>query len=322
MINIFLQPANRTFAVPNSFTVEVGAGTSTADNYLTYRWEYSTTGTSGWTAINSSSASTSVLNITLKDGVLYGNNFFRCVVTEMTNAGAQADQQVSAVAWSKQFDGRTGSSSTKSRDAAKIRSRSASHIEYNPDPSLSAIFTGGNLGNPDLFDADDWVTHPTVQSAIVDLATSMSTPVDGIRLMAANRDPSGMPQQSLLRFTGTVQSDIGGEPAHFAVFGRKITMPDGALAAQVRDEVLTVLNEFETAGMYVKNVTVSGSDGITYEHRDNKDHPVHGWTQYGVTMTGSIASPAAYGYGQWSAVGTVSSTGTGGITMYAWRRTA
>lgn len=320
MISIYLQPKNRTFAVPNSFTMELGATTTVADNYLTYKWEYSANGTSGWTVINNSTGALAVLTVTLKDTGVYALNYFRCTATEFTNAGAQVDQVVSDVVSAKPFEGRTSSQTTKSRDGAKIRSRAARHHEIDLPAETASIFTAGNFGNPDLYDADDHIDYHNVQSALVDCATSFTMPVDSVITMAEPAsDPSGKPQQTVLRFTGQVSSPNSGEPVSIEAFGARVTMPDAAIAQQVRDAILVILQGYEAKGLYVKNVAQYSSDGIQFEHRDNRPHLPHGWTQFGITMTGQVASAAAYGYGQWTQIG----TGTiGSKTVYYWQRTA
>ena len=322
MITIYQQPASMTFAKSSKIGMSVGAHTDSPGGYLKYRWEYTAPGTTAWTAIQHPSAETMSLTVLPSMTGPYGTNWFRCVLTDYTDAGVLVTELISTSANATMFEGRTNASGSKTRDAANIRSRLARHSEFELDPALSNTFLNMGLGTPTLDDASDHIDHPNVQAAIVGIASGMMMAIRSDIINRNNIDPSGNAQQTILTFAGTVKSPISGQPVQMNIFGRRVTLPDSAIATQVRDAALAILTDMEASGKYVKNVETVGSDGIAFRHRDHASHVPQFWTQFNVTMSGVVSSPAAFGYGQWQKFAEVPITDLDKkvSTLYYWER--
>ncbi|ADM80185.1 baseplate wedge subunit and tail pin [Aeromonas phage phiAS5] len=322
MINIYQQPASVTFAFGSRFSFFVGADTDIDTGYVTYSWEWTAPGTANWAAIQHPSAKLMTVVILPSMTGPYDTNDFRCVVTEFNNLGVKQSEIITEVVKGVKFDGRTTISVTKTTDAPRIRSRMSRHSEFEMHPSLANTFLSDNIGLATLQDAEDNITHPNVQSAIVDIADGMTMPVGAVIIERKNNDPSGKAQQTILQFDGTIAAPIGDTNAVLNVFGRRVVIADKAIAAQVKDQVLTILADFENKGLYVKNVSSLSATSISFDHRDHKQHVPPTWTQYGVTMTGLVGSPAARGYGQWQKFAETNITGTDSTVskLYYWER--
>ncbi|QAX98459.1 baseplate wedge subunit and tail pin [Aeromonas phage AsFcp_2] len=322
MINIYQQPASITFAQGSRFTFSIGANTDIDDGYVTYRWEWTAPGTSNWAAIQHPSATLMSVIVIPSMANVYGTNDFRCVLTEYNALGAKKTEMISAIAKGIKFDGRTNVAKTKTSDAVLIRSRLSRHSEFEMHPSLDNTFLSDNIGLATLQDSEDNITHPNVQSAIVDLADGMTMPIGAVIIERKNNDPSGKAQQTVLQFDGIVASPVGGTDAIISAFGRRIKIADKSIAAQVKDQVLTILADYENAGLYVKNVISASATSISFEHRDHKSHVPPAWTQCGITMTGLVASPASKGYGQWQKFAETNITGLDAAVskLYYWER--
>lgn len=323
MITIYQQPASVTFARASKFDMSVGAETDLDDGYLTYQWQYTAPGTTAWASVQHPSATSMVLTILPALTGPYGSNDFRCIIVERNNAGTATGQTVTTVtASSVLFDGRTAVGSSKSRNAADIRSRLARHQEFEQDPALNDIMTGLNIGGATLADASDHINTPNVQSALVCIAGGMTLPVGAVITERKNIDPSGRRQQTMLSFSGTVASPIAGQPALFDIFGYRVSMADSAIASQVRDAALTILADMEAAGTRVIDVAAVGTTGISFSHRDHAPHVPEYWLQHGIEMSGIVSSPATPGYGQWTKFAETNITGldTTVTKLYHWER--
>lgn len=322
MITIYQQPASMTFAKSSKIGMSVGAHTDSPGGYLKYRWEYTAPGTTAWTAIQHPSAETASVTITPAMTGPYGTNQFRCVLTDYTNAGVKVTELISVTATATMFEGRTQVSGSKTRDASNIRSRLARHAEFELDPALYNTFLNLGLGTATLDDASDHIEYPNVQAAIVGIAGGMMLPLRSVIINRNNIDPSGNAQQTILTFAGTVKSPLSGQPVQMDIFGRRVSLPDSAIATQVRDAALAILTDMEAKDLYVKDVETVGSDGIAFRHRDHSSHVPQTWTQFDVTMSGVVSSPAAYGYGQWLKFAEVPVTDLEKkvSTLYYWER--
>ncbi|UYD60199.1 baseplate wedge protein [Aeromonas phage avDM12-TAAL] len=322
MINIYQQPVDITFAYGSRFSFSVGANTDIDNGYVTYRWEWTAPGTANWAAIQHPSATLMSVVILPSMGTVYNTNDFRCVITEFDNLGVKKTELITSIVKGIKFEGRTSVAKTKTSDAVLIRSRLARHSEFELHPSLDNTFLSDNIGLATLQDAEDNITHPNVQSAIVDLADGMTLPVGSVIIERKNNDPSGKAQQTVLQFDGIIASPVADVDVVLNVFGRRVVIADKSIAAQVKDQVLTILADFENAGLYVKNVSSVSATSISFEHRDHKNHVPPAWTQYGVTMTGLVASPAAKGYGQWQKFAETNITGLDAAVskLYYWER--
>lgn len=321
-ITIFQQPINTNYMSPNTVSLTVGASSNNNAYYITYQWQTSPDGSTGWADIPNSTAVLPKLTLSQNDTPIYGEDrWFRAVIKEFDQGDVQRGTDTSTVVKLTVFRGRTNANYTKSRENADNWANKANHIEALLDPSITGIFTGGttNLGHPTLDDASNHITYHNVQSALIDLATALADGVGTVKMTATKIDPSGAPQQTVINFSGTVVAPNGASVA-LNIFGKKVTVSHNAIAATVRDQIFNILTGFEAAGLYIKDVAKSGAEGIQFTHRDNKPWLPTGWTQHGITMTGVVASPARYGYGQWVQLGDPISQG--GKQVYYWERVA
>lgn len=325
MINIYQQPASLTFAIGAKVSFNIGADTNIDGGYVTYKWEWTAPDTNDWAAIQHPTATSATVIILPALVGVYNTNDFRCIISEYNNLGAKVGVDViSATAKAIRFDGRSSAEKTKSLDATKIRTNLARHNKFDPPTTLSDLFAAGELGGAVLDDANDLVDFSNTQSAILDVADGMRLAIGSVITERKNNDPSGKPQQTVLQFDGIINSPIGGSNVILGVFGKRVTMVDSAIAAQVKDQVQTILADYENLGLYVKNVTSLSATSISFDHRDHKDHVPPFWTQYGVTMTGIIGSPASKGYGQWQKFAETDITGLDTLVskLYYWERIA
>lgn len=325
MINIYQQPASMTFAIGSRIGFTIGADTTIDGGYITYRWEWTSPNTANWASIQHPTATAATVIILPSLGAVYDTNDFRCVLSEYNNLGVKVGADViSTTAKAIKFDGRSSVEKTKSLDATKIRSNLTRHSKFDQPTSLDDIFVAGNIGGAVLDDANDLVDFPNAQSAILDVADGMRMAIGNVIIERKNNDPSGKPQQTVLRFDGIVNSPISGQDVILSIFGKRVKMADSSIAAQVKDQVQTILADFENKGLYVRNVSSLSATSISFNHRDHKDHVPQYWEQFGITMTGIVGSPAAKGYGQWQKFAEVDITGldTTVSKLYYWERIA
>lgn len=301
MITILSQPINVNYYPGNQYRFAVTAVQSEEGNYLTYSWEYADRGGSNWAAVPNTTASTYTLFLNPSD-VGYGEYDYRVTITEFNSEDVQQDQVISETVTAILFNGRTNVKPTKARYGSKIRNRVADTHEFVQRPEYDSMSISGNIGYPSLVDAMNNVEYPNIQSAILDAAYMGQLNVGSIIIETANVDPSGLPQVDILTFTGTVTSPFPGNPVNFDVFGYRVQIQDGAPAATVRDAVLGILNDMADRGLFVKDVTSVSTESITFKYKDTKPHAPISWTQYGITMTGEVGSPAKPGYGYWQKV--------------------
>lgn len=326
MINIYQQPSSLTFAIGSKISFNVGAETDIDGGYITYKWEYTAPDTTDWTAIQHPTATSATVVILPALVEVYDTNDFRCIISEYNNLGVKIGSDViTNTAKAIKFEGRTSAQKTKSLDASKIRTHFARHNHFEQPVSLNNLFGSFNLGNATLEDASDLINFSNTQSAIVDIADGMRLPIGAVITERRNNDPSGIPQQTLITFTGTVTSPTNEASAVFNIFGKRVVIPNSAISSQVKDIVQTILADYDNAGMYVKNVESVSATSISFEHTDHKDHVAPFWVQHGITMSGIVASPASKGYGQWIKFAETIITELDGTTtssLYHWERVA
>lgn len=321
MITIYQQPIDITYVIPNKFSMSCGASTNVTTNYIKYQWQSSEDGSTAWADVPNTTAILQTMTLTTNDTPVYGESrYFRCEVTEYSQAGALLSTEITEVAQAHLFEGRTNADLSKTRTGSMIRSRFTRHLQMDPSEGTIGIFGGDTqIGEPTLDDATDQITFHNAQSAIIDAAIGFRLPIGGVIATVGSIDPSGKSQQSTITFTGTVTTSVDGAIVDFNMFGRKIKIADNTLATVVRDKAFAVLNEFATKGLYVKDVSKVGDDGIQFTHRDFKPHVVPSWNQYGITMTGMVSSPSQPGYGQWS---NFHNESLGGKVVFYWERIA
>ena len=321
MSQIILQPTSKYFNAPRSFELECVALSSAQDSWVTFQWEYADIGGSNWSPVLHPTAETETL-IVPNNIAAYKSADFRCVITEHYSV-EPSTITISDTATMRIFNSRRSTAfKTSTRGASHLISRDASNLEVTDWPSLNNLFPNSTLGAPTLIDATNHVDYHNIQSALIDLAQSMPLPVGGVIQNVTGLAPNGVSQQSSLTISGVVVSP-NGEPVQLSVYGLRVEVANGASAQTVRDAIQVALATYDDNNIYIDNLTVSGSDSLLYNHVDHKTHQVLNSSQFGITITGAVVSPAFAGYGTWvkfyeeTVVYLTVST-----TIHYWRRTA
>lgn len=210
---------------------------------------------------------------------------------------------------------------SKTLNAPSVTSRLASTIEYFPTSDL--VVAGGKVPvgaeNPSSMAFGSY--YGTVQQAIDDLVGIAVVPIGGAVISWENVSPAGAAQAQRILFTGNIvnpnSSSLG---VTINILGIPFVFPNNTTAQDIQRQVFEKFDGFARAGKYFERV-VNNTDGtIDVIFLDRVYHAPVSINKYGLTLTGTITSPHAPGYGDWLLV--TQEEKSAGNTLYYFKRIA
>ncbi|UYD57402.1 baseplate wedge protein [Aeromonas phage B614] len=203
---------------------------------------------------------------------------------------------------------------TKTRGGASNTSRLATHIEYKTRPGTDV--TGvRNIGGPTVESMMDGVEYANIQSAIDELQTLTSFPINGIYVSDAKQSPEGVRQAETLTFSGVVVDTESGK-AVVKVYGVPFIVDAGTNADVVCNQVLAKFEEMRDANILFASVNrVAGTTTpiIEIQFIDTATHVnIENFDSYGITVAREVTVPGVPGFGVWDYLGEESKTLAGG----------
>ncbi|WCZ66398.1 hypothetical protein [Yersinia phage MHG19] len=199
---------------------------------------------------------------------------------------------------------------SKTREGARVISREADYLEYRQ--SGGPVVAGKQqLGSLTASQSSRGVMHPTVQSAIDDLASFVFTDINGVVMNTDGESPQGVQQVSQITITGTVEAPetLPGETPLTEVtipilgFPFKYTVGDTAeqMATEVAKHIQTLVDT-STVFDFVQQSTET-LNMIDIRFIDYQNHEFEDYTVNGITISVSTISKAKGGYGTWIKLG-------------------
>lgn len=196
---------------------------------------------------------------------------------------------------------------SKTREGAKVASREANFLEYDPGKKDPVIGGKRSIGGANIDQTRQGVTYPNVQSAIDDLySLSQQITINGVLMTTEDSPPTAIQQVETLTFSGEVQNvnpELTKAVVH--VYGYPFIFDNTTNASSVCEAVYNAFNTMVENEEVFDMVTRKGTEGEILEVRfiDSNPHPVTNITENGMTITGNIDVQARAGYGTWSKLG-------------------
>lgn len=212
---------------------------------------------------------------------------------------------------------------SKTRSKATAFSSDAAFISYDPgskDPIIGNIRPIGGV-NADQSRKGSYINN--VQSAIDDLYSLSMIRVGDVLVSTNSTSPQSAGQIETLTFTGTVTNkhDPAAKKVLIEVLGYPFVVNVGTSNVALCETVANKFTELMNKGNIFANVKRkgSGNDQIEIQYIDSLEHSATVIEKYGISIRGVINSPARYGYGSWSKMGTEEKFGT---TLFYFKRIA
>ncbi|APU02200.1 baseplate wedge subunit and tail pin [Aeromonas phage SW69-9] len=216
---------------------------------------------------------------------------------------------------------------TKARGGAMNTSRHATHIEYLTKPGTD-VMGARNIGGPTVDSLIAGVDYHNVQSAIDELQTLVSFPINGLYISDVKASPEGVRQAELLTFSGVVtDSEEGKSIIH--VYGIPFTVDAGTNADVICNQVLAKFEDMRDNGILFFSVNrQSGTTTPVLEVQflDSATHVnIENFVSNGITVAREVSVPGVPGFGTWDYLGEETKTLTGGtladpVRLYYFKR--
>lgn len=197
---------------------------------------------------------------------------------------------------------------SKTRSKASVFSSDAAFISYDPgskDPVIGDIRPIGGL-NVDQSRKGSFINN--VQSAIDDLYSISMLNVGDVLVTTNSTPPEAAGQIETLSFTGTVTNkhDPAAKKVVIEVLGYPFVVNVGTSNVALCEMVTTKFTELKDKSILFSKVQRkgTGNDQIEIQYIDSNAHEATVVEKYGISVRGEINSPARYGYGAWSRLGT------------------
>ncbi|QDH49024.1 baseplate wedge and tail pin protein [Pantoea phage Phynn] len=196
---------------------------------------------------------------------------------------------------------------SKTREGAKVASREADFLQYNPGSKDPVIGGKRPIGGANVDQTRKGVDYANVQSAIDDLYSMKDQmPINAVLTTTDDFPPTAVQQVETLTFSGEV---INPNPDYtfsiIEVYGIPFRFENNTNASSVCEAVYNKFNEMAESEQLFDLATRKGTEGEILEVRfiDSLPHPVTSFTSHGVTVEGTIDVQARAGYGTWSKLG-------------------
>ncbi|QPI17858.1 baseplate wedge subunit tail pin [Pectobacterium phage POP12] len=215
---------------------------------------------------------------------------------------------------------------SKTREGAKVPSREANYLQFNPDNKLPDIGGKRAIGGVNVDQTRLGVLYPNIQSAIDDLYSQIhQVPVNAVISLTVDQPPVAVQQVESITFSGSVSStefEATKEVIH--VYGYPFMFPLNTNASTICETVYNFFNTLVASEQVFDFVARKGANGDILEVRfiDCLPHERTDSTEHGVTMSGNIDVQAQSGYGTWSKLGTTDLAVTPPVPLYHFKRIA
>jgi len=212
---------------------------------------------------------------------------------------------------------------SKTRSKATVFSSDAAFISYDPGSKDPVIGDSRPIGGVNVDQSRKGSYISNVQSAIDDLYSLSMIRIGDVLVTTNSTPPQAAGQIETLSFTGTVTNkhDPEAKKVQIDVLGYPFIVNVGisnvALCEQVTAKFTELMNKNEVFSKVKRKG--SGNDQIEVQYIDSLEHEATVIEKYGISIRGEINSPARYGYGAWSRMGTEEKFGT---TLFYFKRIA
>lgn len=203
---------------------------------------------------------------------------------------------------------------SKTLESARNTSRHATHIEYMTRPGTQ-IMGARNIGGPTVDSFIDGISYPNVQSAIDELQTLTTIPIDGIYTSPVQVSPEGVRQAEMLTFSGSVlPSEF--DKSVIRVYGIPFVVDNDTNADVVCDIVLAKFEQMRDDGILfysVQRQTGTTTPILEVQFIDSVTHGnIENFSSWGINVQREVTVPGKPGYGNWEYMGKETKTLTGG----------
>ena len=212
---------------------------------------------------------------------------------------------------------------SKTRSKATVFSSDAAFISYDPGSKDPVIGDSRPIGGVNVDQSRKGSYVSNVQSAIDDLYSLSMIRTGDVLVTTNSTPPQAAGQIETLSFTGTVTNkhDPEAKKVQIDVLGYPFIVNVGisnvALCEMVTAKFTDLMNKNEVFSKVKRKG--SGNDQIEIQYIDSLEHEATVIEKYGISIRGEINSPARYGYGAWSRMGTEEKFGT---TLFYFKRIA
>lgn len=221
---------------------------------------------------------------------------------------------------------------SKTREGAKVSSRSADYLEYRQNTNNPIIGSTNDIGSLSTDQTSKGVWYPTVQAAIEDLYSLGVGNVGDVKINTTGTMPSGVSQLGRVTFDGTVNIIQFNESTPTTVIIDVMGIPVELVQGETSDQVAA---KFANAGkeLMLKNKLFSSVDqmsdnpsSVEFQHNDYRTHEYDSMMKkYGLSISFNVSSPCRNGIGTWVLLGQEAKTFPGSddtVTLYYYKRIA
>lgn len=197
---------------------------------------------------------------------------------------------------------------SKTREGAKVVSREADFLQYNPGTGRNPDIGGKrSIGGPNIDQTRRGVDYANIQSAIDDLySMSQQLPPNAVLMTTDSTPPIAIQQVETITFSGIVtNTNPSQEKATIHVYGYPFVFDNTTNASSVCERVYNFFSDMVNNEQVFDMVSRKGTDGDMLEVRyiDAVPHAVTNLTEHGITQLGTIDVEAKAGYGDWTKLG-------------------
>lgn len=217
---------------------------------------------------------------------------------------------------------------SKNITLAENFSRDAVHHAFAPKVGDITVGNTQPYGSATISSLALGVKYPNVQSAVDDLAALYTASIGAVHISEDGSNPAGSSQVDEFKFTGRIvdPTKLAGAPLNFSFYGFNVVVAVGDTGEEVAAKVKLILDQATTSNFIINNVNFGGTlDTLQIKYNDNQQHVLPQLLQLGVGIKQTTISPAKFGYGVWTRIGTQTLTldgATAPVTLYYFKREA
>lgn len=212
---------------------------------------------------------------------------------------------------------------SKTRSKASAFSNDAAFISYDPGSKDPVIGNSRPIGGVNVDQSRKGSYINNVQSAIDDLYSISMIRIGDVLVTTNSTPPEAAGQIETLSFTGTVTNkhDPSAKKVVIDVLGYPFVVNVGTSNVALCEMVTNKFTELMGKNIMFSQVKRkgSGNDQLEIQYIDSIQHEATTIDKYGINIRGEVNSPARYGYGTWSRMGTEEKFGS---TLFYFKRLA
>lgn len=190
---------------------------------------------------------------------------------------------------------------------AGVISREADYLQFSVTDGNIDVMNNQPYGSNTISQKFKGVQYPNIQSAIDDVRNFSILPVESVLINTDGISPEGQAQSDAWTFSGTVENGTAAEGTSVIVnvYGFSIVASVGDTAEEFTAKVKIALEQAVVKNEIINEVTDSPGSGniLNVKYQDNQVHKLPSYSDHGITISSSIASPAKAGYGTWNLIG-------------------